>query len=300
MSDAPTFEEVWPEVSRRVAAFLRSRGFTGDLCDEAVQEAAARFVERDVPYDDADDLFRWVSTVAYRAALDDRRRSRRLGAGVPDRAAPCDLVGEVVDRLYLRAVQQAVAQLSPSERFALFDRGVPISRNEAVRLATRRYRARLRLKQLTERALGVFGPLLRWLRDRALPALLPGCAALVLPLAIAIGGDGEDGDRRSPRRGSAAAVSVDGAGSGPAQRLLLPPFQSPVQKARGVADGEPPRSGADLLPPVLIAVPIPGAGDATVEGRPMEPDDSLVCTGPHLSLIEKTCVDSMELPSLGP
>src|SRR5437879_11522484 len=78
-------EFVWPEVATRLRAMLRRRGVQNHDIDEIVQETAARAISVRVPFEDADDLFRWAAVVGGRLAIDLRRRAARLTDDLPDR-----------------------------------------------------------------------------------------------------------------------------------------------------------------------------------------------------------------------
>src|SRR5437763_1185396 len=70
------FGAAWGVVSDQVAHRLRQKGFDPSAADDALQEAAARALARRVAFADADDLARWVWTVAWRSAIDASRRHR--------------------------------------------------------------------------------------------------------------------------------------------------------------------------------------------------------------------------------
>lgn len=155
---------VWPDVARRVECFLMRRGISAASAEDAVQETAIRAWARRVPFGDANDLYRWASVVALRVAIDDHRRRAPVSGGpVPEQAAPADTAREALARIQWGKVAAALAELSPADHDAIVGVPVPVSRLEQLRLATRRHRARTRLRELAERM--VFVLPVYWLCD---------------------------------------------------------------------------------------------------------------------------------------
>src|SRR5689334_1726402 len=108
-----SFERAWADVGDRVFGLLRSRGIDRATSEDIVQETAARVLERVVPYESNDDLFRWAAVVAWRLAIDDARRRRRLPVEVvPDRQSPIDVEREVEGRAHLSELGRRLAELS--------------------------------------------------------------------------------------------------------------------------------------------------------------------------------------------
>src|SRR4051812_25846034 len=145
---------------------LRRRGVKHHDIDEIVQETAARVISTQVPFDDADDLFRWASVVSGRLAIDLRRRGARLSDDeVPERADAVDVAMAAEHRVVLSVVRDRLPDMSESDREVLlsnFHDGPAHPRRESVRIAVARHRARNRLRLLLEGLAGtaIFG----WIR----------------------------------------------------------------------------------------------------------------------------------------
>src|SRR5437764_13333220 len=133
------FGAAWGVVSDQVSYRLRQKGFDPSAADDALQEAAARALARRVAFADADDLARWVWTVAWRSAIDTSRRDRRIDhTGQPETASSVELEQVVFHRLAIDRVVDALPGRQEQERDALFadvDRPRHASRRAAVREA---------------------------------------------------------------------------------------------------------------------------------------------------------------------
>jgi hypothetical protein len=182
---------VWPEVSRRLARLLASRGAAHDVVDDIVQEVAARVLSRAIAFEDAADLMRWTVPVALNLLVDHARATKRVTVGGQVDTTVPDIADVVVDRDRLGRVLGAVAQLSDGDRAALVAPGVPAAdRRESVRLAVRRHRARRRLLALVDGAAGIAAWLglrmgLRLRRTRS--GVLTATVALALPMGMFVG-----------------------------------------------------------------------------------------------------------------
>jgi hypothetical protein len=183
--DYTDFAEIWPSVFTSTVQRLLARGVGAAVAEDAAQEAGTRALAMHVPFTDAGDLTRWVSTVAWRIAVDEHRHHGRrvVAAPVRDRAADIDVATEAEARLELRRVSLAWPRLSEGDRAALVDpRPDTGDRRAAVRSAVRRHRARMRLVALIE-ALGAIAlaPLSRLRRPVVAVALMG-----TVPLAAAM------------------------------------------------------------------------------------------------------------------
>src|SRR5439155_23526906 len=106
------FGAAWGVVSDQVAHRLRQKGFDPSAADDALQEAAARALARRVAFSDADDLARWVWVVAWRSAIDARRRDRRRDLiRRPEVASPVELDQVVFNRMAIDRILGALPRL---------------------------------------------------------------------------------------------------------------------------------------------------------------------------------------------
>lgn len=193
----PGIEDVWPDVERRLRALLYRRGLEQASADDVVQEVALRVLAHGVTFDSAEDLLRWAAPVACRLHVDLLRHRARMtdAEEAPDHASRVDVAGEVADRLELQRAWRAIASLRPADRDAIIEAvadEAPIarSRQEAVRLAVRRHRARSRLAVVLEQLAAFGGVLAGWrvlVRQRraSLAALVPAAAAIPLMVTLA-------------------------------------------------------------------------------------------------------------------
>jgi RNA polymerase sigma-70 factor (ECF subfamily) len=115
-------EDAFGAFYSRTAAPLRSylRRLTGDpgLADDLLQESFQRLLERRPAGLDEPGLAGWLYRTATRLAHDAWRRARRRRRWLPDPAPAPAAAGE--SELRRRAVEEALAQLSPRERALLW------------------------------------------------------------------------------------------------------------------------------------------------------------------------------------
>ena len=238
----PGIEDVWPDVERRLRALLYRRGLEQASADDVVQEVALRVLAHGVTFDSAEDLLRWAAPVACRLHVDLLRHRARItdAEEAPDHASRIDVAGEVADRLELQRAFRAIATLRPADRDAIIeavaDEAPPArSRQEAVRLAVRRHRARSRLAVVLEQLAAFTGILAGWRalarhRRTSLAALVPAAAALPLMMTLS--------PSVAPPAAPPAAVAPVEAGVAPeavikvSRRVASPVVARPVAPAR--------------------------------------------------------------------
>ncbi|MDQ1402563.1 MAG: polymerase sigma-70 factor, subfamily [Actinomycetota bacterium] len=288
------FEEAWPEVSERLLRCLRAQGASPALAEDVVQETAFRALKRGIEFSTAEDLRRWSSVVARRLLIDAHRRGRNLAdAALPERAAP-DKVDRIVEqRLLLEALQTAMARLSDEDRRAVLDPVAPgLSRQEAVKLNVRRFRARSRLREMVEGLLGIAGWLLARARQRTSSGALAAASPLVVLVAsftLLMGGPSSRGSTSGARpvRMPSARASAEYSD---AQAVVYHPSVSPLAPGGTREVASPSAPAPHRLPAAGVAVPVPGTESGWVRGRPKSATDHLACF--EVLRTGARCVDS--------
>lgn len=292
----PRFEDVWPDVCRRGQAILRRRGVGAAAAEDALQEAAARALERQVPFTDGDALLRWVATVAWRVAVDAHRREQRLRYEVPDRLSPVDIDAEAETRRRLRALVQCVRGLNQHQRELLDPVASATSdRKVAAVRAVQRHRLRALLRTMVDdlagaliAVLGVWRQCPRGSKRAAAvvaAAAVPLMALTVLHLPYHAERDAGEQPRSrepgAPARATSAPVStpVPPAVDDAAPRVGVSAGRAPGDESTG------PRSP---LPAFSVEIPAPHR-PGSVWGRPKEADDHFVCV--DLVVLAEVCLD---------
>jgi hypothetical protein len=275
------FDAVWPDVFRRAVSALVHRGTRRAAAEDAVQEAGTRAVASDVPFADAEDLLRWIHTVAWRLVLDARKRDRRLVYEVPDEPSVEDVSRAVEQRLRLQHLRVLLGTLTPDERSALIEGAPAADRRTATRLAVRRHRLRSKLLAMLDGAAALVGLLRRFdAPHRARRTTLVAAPLLIVMTAL-----------------TTASLRHDSPTTAPAiERIDLPSLGTQPQaapSARGLTVSERAARSAPASPPVnLPKVQVPYArpgGNGRVYGRPKQPDDHFVCLA--LNGVPPRCAD---------
>jgi DNA-directed RNA polymerase specialized sigma24 family protein len=140
----------WASVRRELLRVLSARQVPHADAEDIVQEVAVRALVHPEGFRTTRDLSRWSWRVAWRLRIDGVRRAAHIDTSpTPDLPGPEDTARLVEGRLVLDAVLSGLTRLSATDRTALFEAPAPdASRQEAVRLAVRRHRARARLTRL--------------------------------------------------------------------------------------------------------------------------------------------------------
>jgi hypothetical protein len=287
------FEDVWPLVERRLRALLYRRGLDQASSDDVVQEVALRVLAHGVTYESSEDLLRWAAPVACRLHVDLLRHRARITDAdeAPEHPARDDVAGEVADRLELQRAFRAIATLRPADRDAIIDAvaaepPVPRDRQEAVRLAVRRHRARSRLAVVLEQLAGwIAGLAGGWRvlaarrRSTALAALVPAAAAIPLMVTFAPHAVPLDPQARPPAVANApeaaprttAVTSVRSAATSAAstRAALRRAVVAPVRKAPAAPRAKPDKPEVDVDGPNGIGL------EAGQDAR--RPDDRFLC-----------------------
>ena len=253
------------------------------VAEDAVQEAGARAIAHDVPFVDADDLLRWIQTVAWRVVLDAQTRARRLVYEVPDSLSGEDVGRAVEDRIRLQRLRVLLGALTPEEHATLTEDGRTADRRTSVRLAVRRHRLRIKLLAMLDGAAVVLVFLRRLGRvERSRRSVMVAAPALAAATVLMTASLMFDHGAAIP-----AIEPVDTPAS--LSRREVTPVADAAQ-GRGVTAGvrgsvpHPGAAPADLV----VRHPGPGGdGDATV--RPKEPTDHFVCVDMHA--LPANCAD---------
>lgn len=264
----------WPEVAPRVARHLRQRGVAPADVDDVVQETGVRVLTTRPGFTDAEDLYPWARTVAWRLAIDAGRRRRHL-----EPIETCDVPDDhtveriVAGRLTLAAVREQLGHLSDADRQALSVAPGGRDRREAVRLAVRRHRARARLLALVEGVASVIGIAIGFLKRQRGTVLRVAAAAVPIAFVVAVEVAAPSGPPPPPtsvRAPVRTAVTVAPTAHRPAAASDSA-APSSVRRARTAASV--PRPPVTL---VQVGVPAP-QGHGSVFVREKKPDDHLAC-----------------------
>ncbi len=270
---AARFEDVWPEAERRLLGLLSRHDVPRSRAEDFVQEAAFRVLDSGVPYDDADDLFRWAAVVVRRLAIDAWRHDRHLAedAALVRRAGDVDVPHEVDRRLALQAVVDAWPSLSDGDRrtivLAVEERVTDVGAAEH----SARYRARAKLRAAVRGVIGWLGvtQARRSLKAGSVVAVPVAVAWLALPLILGLTWPS---GARPARRANGPAAS----GFAERDRTALGPTP-PVAAPRGA--GNAPVAGPAPTPSsrvTRLGREVPG-GSVWVERDP-DASGPLMCT----------------------
>jgi hypothetical protein len=287
---------------------LRRRGVKHHDIDEIVQETATRAISTRVPYDHADDLFRWASVVAGRLAIDLARRGARLSDDeLPDRADTIDVAIAAEHRVVLGAVRSRLHELSSRDQEVLLSsfHDEPVSsRRESVRVAVARHRARNRLRVLLDGLAGA--AILGWARRKRLwsapveaisYAVVPTAACLLMTVGALGGLSSAAMEDTGPQ-----PVAITQVVSAPSASTTAAPTSSAEVKGEvGTSPPTPHRTTMEAVPDAHVSIPDPDGGHTTrVDVREKQESDHLWClTPPPEAGQTARCVDSpVTVPSL--
>lgn len=157
--------------------------------EDIVQEVAARALVHPEPFATRDDLARWCWRVGWRLRIDASRKAQRLsGDPCPEVLAADDTARLVEGRLALEEALSGMTALAPVDRQALFATAPPdASRQDTVRLAVRRHRARARLRRAIG---GGLAGVLAWLdalRQRLRAPTVALATSVVVMISLGVG-----------------------------------------------------------------------------------------------------------------
>ena len=272
--------EAWPEVSAKLRRMLASRGVDPALNDDIVQEVAVRALDKQVPFTDPADLYRWAATTARHLHIDHLRCDGRTthDDALVTVADATDVAHTVERRVALGHVLRAMAGLRPGERAAILD-SLEDREARTSQALVRRHRARATLRKAVGGAISA--ATLARLRLRTLsPAFQAAAAAAVVAPALVVGG-GTLLSRPAPaapdRPLAVAPAAPDGAVEDRGART--------TRVAAAVAATSP--RAARVAPPAVAPAPAPAEarpatprrqlGPIDVEQPPRKGDDYRAC-----------------------
>jgi DNA-directed RNA polymerase specialized sigma24 family protein len=297
------FEREWPWVRQELLRVLRGRQVPAADAEDIVQEVAARALATPKTFATREDLARWCWRVGWRLRIDAVRKAQRVsGDECPEVVAAEDTARLVEGRLELEAALSGMTTLSSTDRLALFAVApADASRQDSVRLAVRRHRARARLLRAMGGVAGVLG-VLDALRRRLQPhRRLVVALPAVLIVALELGSLFLLPATRpaSPSRDVAETSATVSAPSVSRSRLAAP-SPAPRLAAATVRPTGRRRSGAG--PTTLAAVPLGEA--ATIRVSTEERVDPPTACVHNVLGIRELCVDrpgpALPVPDLGP
>ena len=274
--------EAWPEVSARLVRMLTSRGADPALRDDIVQEVAVRALDKQVPFTDPADLYRWAAVTARNLHIDHLRSGGRMVGDDELVAMPdgTDVAHAAERRVALGHVWRALAVMRPGEREAILDSlrtdGVPCTSQALVR----RHRARATLRRAVG---GMMVTLTTWrLRmreyvDTAAPGLRAAGAVVVMTPLVAYQLSGlVPGPGTAPGaevRRQRTVVVNDATSVHPEPDPTDDPTPAPSPSPSGTPDGgDPEPTGSPTPTPTTIEVP--GVDPKVVTEPTTEPTDA--------------------------
>lgn len=178
----------WPQVEGPLRSSLAARGVPLAEIDDLVQETAARALECEAAFEDAEHLRRWCFVVARRLIVDSHRRNQWSAPLEEAVASACSgaqrSLEQVEDRDVLRRVAESIPQMRLADQAALRQSlpdaptATAADRNRA-NVARHRARGRLRLLVGPFAAIaGACASALRRPRGAATAVALPALVAL--------------------------------------------------------------------------------------------------------------------------
>ena len=272
---------------------LRNRGVDRATAEDIVQETALRALRASVHFTDAEDLLRWASVVGSRLARDARAKASRVEVvPSPEHQNPVTVDHEVEQRLRLEAALRGLENLSPPDRDAILAAVMgftPSSRQESVRLAVRRHRARARLVALMKAGLGALLGLLGLRRSglKVGRAALVGAAGIPAIVTVALFLPDSPEEPAPPLGQSVKAATRDSARSGSRPSSPPPPQAGSVPSTTASTSSstvplvrQGPAQPAAPLPSASAEIPGPDGRPGRVSARPKQPGDQLLCADP--------------------
>ena len=196
-----TFEESWPEITRRLMRFLAARGVPDSYRDDIIQETGVRLFRTWHRVDPDPGVWGLARTIAVHAIVDHAQRKPDYDVTdltqLPDDS---DLEVAAIARFRLASVGRALTQMSSMDRRILLSEVGAASPPRLGRSATKmaRLRARQRLRVMVHKpgSWGVLSPLSLRLRfasgrrffERSLmyPPFAEGGIAVVVTLAVTL------------------------------------------------------------------------------------------------------------------
>lgn len=296
--------EVWPEVAERLGKLLACRGVDPVLAEDIVQDVAVRALDKQVPFTDPADLYRWAAVAARNIHIDHVRCGGRTTeveslVGVPDGT---DVAYAVERRVALSQVWQAIAVLRPGEREAILG---TLDERRGARTSgalVRRHRARATLRKAVGGLIATTAA--ARLRLRAVSPMLrtAGAVAVLTPVvALDLGG------------GAIGALDVHrGTGpTAPAPAVVVRTVaaRSDAGSARGTgatvrASRAIRATTTTVTEPVVrkpsrdkTTVPTPG-GNGEVGHRPKQPGEGTFCADGVPMTTGSVCVQEVPVPTL--
>jgi DNA-directed RNA polymerase specialized sigma24 family protein len=274
--------EVWPEVSARLDRMLASRGVDPVQRQDIAQEVALRALDKQVPFTDPGDLYRWAATTARNLHVDLLRTGGRTTGddALVVVADPSDVAHTAERRVALGHVWRALALMRPDQQEAILESLDEDRHARSSQLLVRRHRARATLRRAVGGVLAGVGAARLRLRTlgAAAPAVTSMAAVAVLAPVLAL--DLARPAIHRPAVVPAPALTVLDGAARPATVAVRNPATRQAAVARRAAvpsrrRAQPP--GATRKP--IAAVAAPGGWGASAEQRPNPGGDRRGCVG---------------------
>jgi hypothetical protein len=277
---------------------LASRGVDPVQREDIVQEVALRALDKQVPFTDPADLYRWAATTARNIHVDILRTGGRTTGddALVAVADPSDVAHTVERRVALGQVWRALALMRPNEQAAILDSLDEDRYARSSQVLVRRHRARATLRRAV-------GGVLAWvaavrLRLRSMgpgaPAMTSVAAVALLGPVLALHLTGPAERREAPAAAPTAATPAGPARPVPAAlRASVRPAAAPAVRTRpsrpvAARVRTAPVAGkkvAEVDTPTgfgggVETVPNPGGRHRVCVGNAHDPTGAPVCVGP--------------------
>ena len=272
---------------------LASRGVDPTLSEDIVQEVAVRALDKQVPFTDSADLYRWAATTARHLHIDHVRIDARTTGdeallGVADGT---DVAHMAERRVALGQVWRALAVMRPRERDAILESLEDRAAHSSQALV-RRHRARASLRKAVGGVLTAAMVARLRLREVA-PALRTASATATLAPVLAIGAGGLIGDTpdtvRRPLPYAAAPAAT--APERPLPRLAKPVGAASTRRSVAKAAERPVAPARAALTGPADEAQSPDH-DGRVPGTPLVVDD----TPENPPKDSKLCLENYQKP----
>jgi DNA-directed RNA polymerase specialized sigma24 family protein len=278
---------------------LASRGVDPVLREDIVQEVALRALDKQVPFTDPADLYRWAATTARNLHVDILRTGGRTTGddALVAVADPSDVAHTAERRVALGQVWRALALMRPNEQEAILDSLDEDRHARSSQVLVRRHRARATLRRAVGGVLSSLGALRLRLRDAgiATPGITSVAAVALLGPVLVL--DLAGPAVRRPAVAPAPAVAVLTGGARPVQAASRTPIRASAVPPAGPARTLRRATAPAPAPAPKVAEVAPGGYGAGIDRPPNPTGRRDICAGSAHDPDVEVCVPR---PDTGP